>query len=1271
MAENTNMLMLPPVCDQDLRRAIRALSDSDEGARVAALLAQADAELGDGAAVAARAAALIEAIREKQRYSAGINALLTEYSLSSREGVVLMCLAEALLRVPDRITADRLIRDKLGSGDWRSHVGNRHSLFVNASAWGLLLTGKVIRLQQDDTESAWRMLRQTVGRAGEPAIRTAMRLAMNIMGTQFVLGTDIDAALDKSKEWLVRGYRYSYDMLGEGARTATSAGEYHAVYCASIERVGQHSRASDPVSGPGFSVKLSALHPRLELAQGKRTRAELVPRVLELAQLARAHNIGLTLDAEEAHRLDPMLDVFEAVYRDSSLSGWEGFGMAVQAYLKNAPAVIDWLADQSARQRRRIMVRLVKGAYWDAEIKHAQNFGLAGYPVFTRKAASDLSYLVCAGRLLAQRSRLYPQFATHNAHSASAILAMSGTPGGFEFQRLHGMGEELYEEMLEAQGIEVRCRIYAPVGVHRDLLAYLVRRLLENGANSSFVHNLANKALPSVLLGADPRDKLRGLRQYANRSIALPRQMFGTARAAAHGVDLQDAEQLRAFASGLDVWRESAARLGADTGPGTRTAVRNPANREEILGHYTPSSGARIEAAAAAVHAAERRWAGTPAGTRADCLRRAANQMEAGLAELAGFCIKEAGKTVRDALADVREAIDFCRYYALEAETLIARHGHKLEPRGPILCISPWNFPVAIFVGQLSAALVSGNPVIAKPAEQTTLVALRLVEMFHAAGVPADVLQILCGPGAPVGDRLLGDPRIAGVMFTGSTAVATHIAKVLAARGGARAMLIAETGGQNALVVDSSALPEQVVDDVIASGFNSAGQRCSALRVLCVQHEIAERLIAMLRGAMQELRVGDPADIASDIGPIIDEEARARLEAHVAWLEGKAKLLHACTLQPGSDNGSFFAPRLYEIDSVECLREEVFGPVVHLVRYRAADLEQLPQRLNAAGFGLTFGIHSRVQRSIDMLARDTRAGNVYVNRNMIGAVVGVQPFGGQGLSGTGPKAGGPLYLPRLMRVAGNDVPAYRAIEDSETPIDIAEVFDCRLLLAALAELQHEWSLADMRTRFAPARALREQITHNGLRDHDQRVALGTRLHSLLEQGAALAQALEMPGPTGETNTLSFEPRGVLACVCRDGARESDILLPALAALLCGNTLLFLSDAATRPLVMTLRNLLGEAGFADGLSAHHTVADMQALGEILRGCAIDGVLCHGDAALSCHCSRSLAAREGAILPLIDEDFGPLYLQRFVHEKTVSVNTTASGGNTALMSQSESD
>jgi len=1264
------MLTLPPFPDDALRRRIRELSAADEEDCVAALLADADPALGDGAQTAALAAELVDAIRNRQRYQASINALLTEYSLSSREGVVLMCLAEALLRVPDQITADRLIRDKLGDGDWRAHIGNSQSVFVNASAWGLLLTGEFIRLRRDETDSAWQVLRRAIARAGEPAIRAAMRLAMRIMGTQFVLGSDIDAALEKSAEWLARGYCYSYDMLGEAARTGAYAHDYFLSYCSAMETVGSRARAPDPARGPGFSVKLSALHPRLELAKWARLEAELIPRVLELARIARRHNLGLSIDAEEAHRLEITLHVFERVFGDSSLRGWDGFGLAVQSYLKNAPAVIDWLGQQAARHGRRIMVRLVKGAYWDAEIKFAQLMGYDRYPVFTRKASSDVSYLVCAKKLLDARQGLYPQFATHNAHSAAAILAMSGTTEGFEFQRLHGMGEELFEELIEERESGASCRIYAPVGVHRDLLAYLVRRLLENGANSSFVHNLADPSLSSEALAADPRLKLKRVARLANGNIRLPPDLFGPERRNSRGIDLAAVDALIRLQQALARWNASLAPIASMPPPPGTIRVRNPARHDETIGHYRPSDATDIEAALERVHGAAAAWSATPVAERAACLRRAADRLEAAMEELVGYCVKEAGKTLRDAIADVREAIDFCRYYAAEAESLFARHGGDIEARGAMLCISPWNFPAAIFVGQLSAALVAGNTVVAKPSEQTTLIALRIHALFLEAGIPPDALVLLLGPGEPVGERALGDSRLAGVMFTGSTEVARLIARRLAGRGGARAALVAETGGQNALVVDSTALLEQVVDDVIASGFNSAGQRCSALRVLYVQHDVADRLISMLTGAMGELTIGDPSELATDIGPIIDEQAVSALEAHRRRLDVEGRLLCACDV-PAADGGSWFAPRLYEIDAIDRLGSEVFGPVVHLIRYRADELDALPERINSTGYALTFGIHSRIQSTIDLLSKRVRAGNVYVNRNIIGAVVGVQPFGGRGLSGTGPKAGGPHYIARLVRHRDASAFPYRPLPRHRGAEPIGEAFDCGPLIDALREMQAPWAESDAHRRLQPARRLCEQLARDTLIDHDARETMLRRIRSLIEQAEALGRGIEMPGPTGESNALQFEARGVLVCLLREDPGREISLPPALAALMAGNAVLFLSDPASRTTVRELRNRLAEAGFPDTLSAHHPATTVEDMGAVLSGCAIDGAICHGDPAFAEYASRALARRTGAILPLIDEPPGPLYLQRFVHEKTLSVNITAAGGNAALMSQSESD
>ena len=1266
------MLHLADFSKHATRSRIRELSVADEATCVKALLENERSEVSaTPSEVEQRAEQLIDAIRERHQYRAGIDALLTEYSLSSREGVMLMCLAEALLRVPDKLTADRLIRDKIDEGDWQSHIGSSQSLFVNASAWGLLLTGKFIRLRHQDEGSDWHQLKQTVGRYGAPAIRSAMRLAMRIMGTQFVIGTNIGDALDKSEEWLKRGYYYSYDMLGEAARTADYAQAYFEGYCQAIEKVGSRSGTEGPMKSPGFSVKLSALHPRYELAHVERLRTELVPRVLEMAQLARQFDLGLTIDAEEANRLEIMLDMFERVFNDSSLYGWEGLGVAVQAYLKNAPEVIEWLLEQSSQRHRRIMVRLVKGAYWDAEIKHAQIEGLSSYPVFTRKASSDLCYLACARKLLSNRDHLYPQFATHNAHSAAAVLQLAGDCDGFEFQRLHGMGQELYEELLEKQDIPARCRIYAPVGIHRDLLAYLVRRLLENGANSSFVHNLSDESLPTSILARDPRNHLSQLTHLANPGIPLPRRLFGDARDNSLGADLDDVDELARMSERLEASRTAAVRLSGVAPSSNSIKVLNPADPNELIGQYEGSDAREIDESLRKTHFAFDSWSTTPVGERADCLRQASKLMEKHRDELIGLCIKEAGKSLRDSLADVREAIDFCRYYAHQAVKMYDQQDGRIAAWGPFLCISPWNFPAAIFAGQLSAALAVGNTVIAKPAEQTTLIALRLIELFHEAGIPEDALVATRGPGEPIGMRLFPDSRLAGVMFTGSTEVAKLIAKSLSLREGDRLPLIAETGGQNAMVVDSTALPEQVVDDVIASGFNSAGQRCSALRVLFVQEDIADRLLEMLVGAMKELRIGDPANLATDIGPIIDIHAKRRLDDHVNYLEKVGRRLYVCELADDAKSASFFAPRLYEVESIDQLTREVFGPIVHVIRFDAAELEDIPRRINSTSYGLTFGVHSRIELVSRFLASRVAAGNVYVNRNMIGAVVGVQPFGGRGLSGTGPKAGGPNYLSRLVR-------AVERFEETSPPVGqwhsdgrSSVETERETQLGGLRTAASHFATTDVEVRRRFAHRLATLIIQHRSLDRERWVQVVDQVRELASQTSLLLPPTELPGPTGESNTLVVEPRGIIACLCREGMHASQVLLPMTAAMLAGNAVVLLSDSASRVFVRGVRNLLTEAGFPDDMSMIQGLPLVADFHLFLARALIDGVACFQDSHLAELVSRTLANRDGPILPLIDDGFGPAYLRRFVHEKVISVNTTASGGNTTLMSQNEPD
>jgi len=1009
-----------------LRAAVRAAARMDEAACVGERLPAAHFAPAEKARIASRAAGLVEAVRESRVATGGIDAFMQEYDLTSQEGVTLMCLAEALLRVPDADTADRLIKDKIGGADWETHMGRADSWFVNASTWALMLTGRVLELGRP--APTWRdVMGQLVARSGEPVIRQAVTQAMRILGRQFVMGRTIGEALERARRDATDGATYSYDMLGEAARTMADAERYVAAYAEAIEAVGRAADGAGPIAGPGISVKLSALHPRFEQAQRERVLGELLPRLLMLAHLARAQDIGLTIDAEEADRLDLSLDLIEAAALDPELRGWEGLGVAVQAYQKRALPLLDWLAELAGRAGRRLIVRLVKGAYWDSEIKLSQVDGLDGYPVFTRKPATDVSYLACARRLFTAPTAFFPAFASHNAQTVASVLELAGGSHEFEFQRLHGMGKPLYDA-LRGMAPDQVCRIYAPVGGHEELLAYLVRRLLENGANTSFVNRIVDEDEPIADLVADPAAELAALEQLPHPRIPLPPALYGPARVNARGLDINDPAVL----TGLDAemtasdarawWAAPLLDGAAQTGP-TRP-VTSPADRRRQIGTVVEASPAQALAALDTAAAAQPGWDDTPAAVRAARLREAADLYERHMPELMTLAVREAGKTLRDAVAEVREAVDFLRYYAWRAElefagpmrlpgptgeeNLLALHG-----RGAFLCISPWNFPLAIFTGQVAAALAAGNSVLAKPAEQTPLIATRAVELMHEAGVPGAVLQLLPGDGPTVAGPILGDPRLAGVAFTGSTETARIIQRQLSERDGPIAPLIAETGGLNAMIVDSTALPEQVVRDVLASAFQSAGQRCSALRVLFVQADVADGLLRMLAGAMAELTVGDPALLSTDVGPVIDEAAREMLLAHAERMRREARLICAVPLPAGAEHGCFVAPQAFEIGHIDDIGGEKFGPILHVVRYPSEALDQVVDAINATGYGLTLGVHSRIQATADRIAARARVGNLYVNRNQIGAVVGVQPFGGEGLSGTGPKAGGPHYLHRF------------------------------------------------------------------------------------------------------------------------------------------------------------------------------------------------------------------------------------------------------------------
>ena len=1011
-----------PEVSSPLRQRITAATLRDENEHMAELLAQARLPETEQASVQATAIGLVERTRVRSADPAMVEAFMREYDLSSEEGVLLMCVAEALLRIPDQDTANKLIRDKLGDADWDAHVGRSTSVLVNASTWGLMLTGHIVNLADETRRNATGAFKRLVGRMGEPAIRLAVRQAMRIMGFQFVMGRTISEALERSRKGDNTGYRYSFDMLGEGAFTSEDAERYLEAYRQAIVAIGSGGPFPDVFAAPSISVKLSALHPRYEFAKRARVLAELTPRIIELARLAKGQGIGFTIDAEESERLELSLDVIAGAYSDPSLAGWEGYGLAVQAYLKRAPFVIDFIVDLARRSGRRIPMRLVKGAYWDSEIKKAQSEGLAGYPVFTRKPNTDVSYLACAKRMFAASDALYPMFATHNAQTIASIHHLAQGKD-FEFQRLHGMGDHLYAETMGKEHLNVACRVYAPVGSHEELLPYLVRRLLENGANSSFVNRITDETLRPADLVADPVATVSAFSDKRHPHIPQPSAIFAD-RKNSMGVNLANDQELGALAdkvnAALKSWK-AAPIVPGSKGTGASIAVTNPADRREVIGHWQASDPAQVEQALVNAQAAFNDWDHLPAASRAKILEYAADLMEERMPELIALCVKEAGKSLSASVAEVREAVDFCRYYAGQSRKLFG-HPEKLpgptgesnelqlHGRGVFVCISPWNFPLAIFMGQVAAALASGNTVIAKPAEQTNLTAYFAVKLLHEAGIPENVLQFLPGDGATVGAALTRDPRVAGVVFTGSTETAWAINRALAARRAALATLIAETGGQNALIADSSALPEQLVKDAMTAAFDSAGQRCSAARILFVQSDIADKVIGMLSGAMDEIVVGDPALLSTDVGPVIDEDARAILVAHAERMDKEARLIKAVRLGDGCKHGSFCAPRAYELKSLSQLTQEIFGPVLHVIRYEARDLDKVLAEINATGYGLTLGIHSRIDATVEHIVRSVRVGNCYVNRNQIGAVVGVQPFGGEGLSGTGPKAGGPHYL---------------------------------------------------------------------------------------------------------------------------------------------------------------------------------------------------------------------------------------------------------------------
>jgi RHH-type transcriptional regulator, proline utilization regulon repressor / proline dehydrogenase / delta 1-pyrroline-5-carboxylate dehydrogenase len=1118
------------------RAEIRRLTLAPESECVAALMASLPLSPGDRNAASRDAAAYVERIRGEGR--AGLmERFLAEYGLNTDEGVALMCLAEAYLRTPDAETLDALIRDKIGGGNWSRHLGRADSALVNASTWALMLTGRVFRTIPAEAEDLSTVMRTTVQRLGEPVARAAVSEAMRLMGRQFVLGRTISEALSNAQEERANGYLHSFDMLGEAARTARDAAAYFDAYSGAIAEVGKAASSDEVHENPGISVKLSALHPRYESVNRERVMAELVPRLTELAKLAKSVNIPLAVDAEEADRLDISLDVIAAALGESALKGWDGFGAVVQAYSRRAAAVIDWLHNLAASLGRRISVRLVKGAYWDFEIKNAQVLGLADFPVFTRKETTDLSYLACAAKLLALADRIFPQFATHNAHTVAAVERMAPPGTAFEFQRLHGMGEALHEMAREIDGR--RRRIYAPVGVHKDLLAYLVRRLLENGANSSFVHQILDKSISPEVIAADPVARVAAAKPLRHPAVRLPQELFGPTRRNSKGWNLNDPAELAA----LD--RRMQPFMTMRWGDGTGREIRNPANHGDLVGHVGDAAAADARKAVGMAAGAFPGWSVTAAEERAAILERTAGLFEENAAELMAICVREAGKNRFDAIAELREAADFLRYYAAGARKLPAEN----SALGAVLCISPWNFPLAIFTGQIAGALAAGNTVIAKPAEQTPLIAARAAELFAAAGLPRGVLAVVQGDGARIGPVLTGDPRLAGVAFTGSVETARMIELSMARDGNAMAPLIAETGGLNAMIVDSTALPEQAVRDIVTSAFQSAGQRCSALRILYVQKDIAEDIVEMLRGAASELKIGDPAHVATDVGPVIDRDAHRTITQYCSKMEQEGRQLFRLELPPEANDGTFVAPAAFRVGGIGELEREIFGPVLHVAEFDAEQLDDVVAAINGAGYGLTLGIHSRIDNRVDRICERAKVGNIYVNRNQIGAVVGVQPFGGEGLSGTGPKAGGPHYITRFTRNPNPPLP-------------------------------------------------------------------GT-------------QPRILEGPTGERNSYLLTPRGLIACIGPGHAAQER---QAMTVARTGNRVL---DAQP-----------GQPAFDLALGAGQ----------------IDAVMADGE--LDREWRVAIAAAPGKRIPIIGEQTDPAMLY---HERSISEDTTASGGNASLLSE----
>lgn len=1328
----------------------------DEKKAVTDLVEKAQISSLSKANVREKAYNLVAQVRKNRLKKSGIDAFMIEYDLSSEEGIVLMCLAEALLRVPDKYTIDLLIKDKLTSAAWKEHVGMEKHLFVNAATWSLMLTGRILK----DSRGSYRKVFQNfLKKSSEPVIRQAMKQAMKIVGKQYVLGETIEEALKVSQVKVDKGYSYSYDMLGEAAMTMADAEYYYNQYLHAIKELAKYAVNKEIKKNPGISVKLSALHPRYEVIKHQRVHAEIYPKLLKLTELAKQYNVGMNIDAEETERLQISLELVERLAHEPSLEGFDGIGIVVQAYQKRAPYVLDYLANLAKKTNRRFMVRLVKGAYWDAEIKHAQEQGLEGYPVFTRKYHTDVSYQACVKQLFENHKYIYPQFATHNAQTVAVVMELAGDIKDFEFQCLHGMGDPLYDNIVGKEGYEeIPCRIYAPVGGHKHLLAYLVRRLLENGANSSFVNRIVNENLPIEELIEDPVKKAidHGCDQHPNipypKDIVAPRlnsQGYNTNDFAVLDkmhIEIEKYTSKNTYKAKPIVSRVKSEKEIAED-------VINP-NTNEVIGSVVNADAKMAKKALKNAQSAFEDWNNTPATQRADILELFADLLEKNTNEFIAIAMIEAGKTLSNAIDEVREAVDFCRYYAAQARKefdgpidlpALSENLKQIEfsGRGAMVCISPWNFPLAIFLGQVTAVLAAGNTVVAKPAEQTSIIAYKAVKLLFKAGLPKDVLQFTPGDGATVGTALVKSPVCKGVIFTGSTEVAGIINQTLANKSSEIVPFIAETGGQNAMIVDSSSLPEQVTADVMRSAFDSAGQRCSALRILCLQEDIADNYIKMIVGAMKELKVGDSKYIDTDVGPVIDKEAADNLNAYIEQKKKQFKLVYQSQPNENTQKGTFVMPTAFEINKLSDLGREQFGPILHILRFKANQLDTLIKDINATGYGLTAGVHSRINEVMSYVKNNIKAGNIYVNRNIVGAVVGVQPFGGQGKSGTGPKAGGPFYMHRLANEKLSGVGAVEEIYNPEkiandeklTAKHIKDKYTITNIVAGekskkgeLIELKSAdgktigkaYSASVNTVDTAIAIANKEADLWNHVNAEQRADIIGKFLDLLEKERHLIASCLVaesnvsvedaqtqidktiqqvayyclqakkefshpqlLPGPTGEIDELSLKGRGVVVSMCS----SCDLLIrfvgQATAALLSGNTVVAKPAYTGKLTAYKIVELMLKAGVSPK-AIHLILSDQEEItSALLFNTKVALVAFSGSVSAVKQVHQALALRRGAIIPFVAESVAkdgkstnlaietasPLYLRRFVVEKTVSVDTTASGGNASLMSLEE--